>query len=139
MPRTSSSGSSNKPLSYKSAVFQTPRAPVALPSRPAVPAIPTYNPPPQLHSHHVQVERPGFFSNMWQGFGLGAGQSIAFNMFRSDPKPVVVTAPPSGPAATASSPLPPPVDRIRRSKEYVQCMEEAKQDEDACKHLLDQH
>ncbi len=91
-----------------------------------------------MHSHQVQVQQPGFFSNMWQGFGLGAGQSIAFNMFRNDPKPVVVTAPPSGPAA-ATSPLPPPADRIRRSKEYVQCMEEARQDEDACKHLLDQH
>jgi hypothetical protein len=74
---------------------------------------------------------------MWQGFGLGAGQSIAFNMFRSDPKPVVVAAPP--PAATGPSPLPPPADRIPvpRSKEYVQCMEESKGDEDACRQFIE--
>jgi hypothetical protein len=74
------------------------------------------------------VQQPGFFSNMWQGFGLGAGQSIAFNMFRSptEVKHVHESVPPVA------------ADRIPtfHSKEYVQCMEEAKQDEEACKHLL---
>lgn len=36
---------------------------------------------PQQINHTIQ--QPGFFSNMWQGFGLGAGQSIAMNIFRS--------------------------------------------------------
>ena len=142
MPRTSSSGSSggrSAPLSFKSVVFQTPRAPVALPSRSAVPAIPTYNPPPQMHSHQVHVQQPGFFSNMWQGFGLGAGQSIAFNMFRSDPKPVVVTAPaPTASAATeAATPTHLQLRIPKPSKEYIQCMEESKGDEDACRQFIE--
>ncbi len=41
------------------------------------------------HSHNHTVEKPGFFSNMWQGFGLGAGQSIAHNIFRSNPETTV--------------------------------------------------
>ncbi len=36
-------------------------------------------------SHSVDIKQPGFFSNVFQGFGLGTGQSLAFNMFRSDP------------------------------------------------------
>ncbi len=72
---------------------------------------------------------PGFFSNAWQGFGFGAGQSIAANIFRSDPKPATVIV---------SQPAPERIPSLRStSKEYVQCMEEAKQDEEACKHLLD--
>ena len=36
---------------------------------------------PQQINHTIQ--QPGFFSNVMQGFGLGAGQSIAMNIFRS--------------------------------------------------------
>jgi hypothetical protein len=36
---------------------------------------------PQQINHTIQ--QPGFFSNVMQGFGLGAGQSIAMNLFRS--------------------------------------------------------
>ncbi len=63
-----------------------------------------------------KVEQPGFFSNMIQGFGLGAGQSLAFNLFRSDP---VVKHVHVGP-----------------SQEYTKCMEE-KNDAAECKQYLD--
>jgi hypothetical protein len=79
--------------------------------------------------HHV--ERPGFFSNLWQGFGLGAGQSIAFNMFRSDPvvKHVHETIPPIVSKTPAADSLP---------NEYVQCMKESQNDKEACKQYLEQ-
>ncbi len=63
---------------------------------------------------------------MWSGFGWGAGQSIASNMFRSPTQVVHSTMP------TA------PHDRIIFSKEYQQCMEESKQDKEACKQYLGQ-
>ena len=63
--------------------------------------------------HSVEVKQPGFFSNVFQGFALGTGQSLAFNMFRSDP---VVKH-----------------EHIHvEPKEYKQCMED-RQDEDYCK------
>jgi hypothetical protein len=44
--------------------------------------------PPIPHSPNlpqtVQVQPPGFFSSVLQGFGLGAGSSIAHNMFDSN-------------------------------------------------------
>ena len=128
MPRSSSSSSGkgrSTPFSYKAAVFQTPRTPVPL-------ARPVAAPPAPTHMTH-SVQQPGFFSNMWQGFGLGAGQSIAFNMFRSptEVKHVHESAPAAPVAAPAAT-----RERITFSKEYTQCMEEAKQDEEACKHLL---
>lgn len=145
MPRNSSSSSSSgssriglgswgkasavasKPLSYSGAAFQTPRAPVPLPSGPAMPAA----------TAPAAAATPGFFANAWQGFGFGAGQSIAANIFRSDPKPatVVVQAPPDT-TTTVTTPVRIPNFRST-SKEYVQCMEEAKQDKEACRHLLD--
>ena len=128
MPRNSSSSSRSKPLSFKSAVFQTPRAPVALP-RAAAP-LPAYRPPAGPPAAvpavtQVQMQPPGFFSSVIQGFGLGAGQSFAFNMFRSPEKVVVEHRP----AAVT--------DRIPRSKEYTQCMEESKQDEEACRQFIE--
>ncbi len=63
-----------------------------------------------------KVEQPGFFSNMIQGFGLGAGQSLAFNLFRSDP---VVKHIHVGP-----------------SQDYTKCMEE-KNDTEECKKYLE--
>lgn len=74
----------------------------------------------QTVHHQVEVERPGFFSNMWQGFGLGAGQAIAHNVFRSDPEVKVVHE-------HVTSNLP---------KEYVQCMKDNKDDKDLCKQFL---
>ena len=37
----------------------------------------------QVQQINHKIEQPGFFSNVMQGFGLGAGQSIAMNIFRS--------------------------------------------------------
>ncbi len=39
--------------------------------------------PVQIQQINHKIEQPGFFSNVMQGFGLGAGQSIAMNIFRS--------------------------------------------------------
>lgn len=86
--------------------YTAPKIPVSLPSRPAAP---TYSQP----QAPATQERPGFFSNMWQGFGLGAGQAIAHNMFRSNP---VVT-----------------VQHVSNSKEYEQCMKDNNNDKDFCK------
>ncbi len=75
-------------------------------------------PAPVVHTH--KIEQPGFFSNVLQGFGLGAGQSIAMNLFRS-PTEVKHTY--------ESAPL--------QSKEYIQCMKESENDTEACKQYLD--
>jgi hypothetical protein len=71
------------------------------------PSRPSHTPTVQ---HSVEVKQPGFFSNVFQGFALGAGQSLAFNMFRSDPvvKHEHIQVP---------------------SKEYQQCMKENNNDE----------
>jgi hypothetical protein len=65
---------------------------------------------------------------MWSGFGWGAGHSIAANLFRSPTQVVHTTA--------AVAPITPLHDRIPPSKEYQQCMEESKQDKEACKQHL---
>lgn len=81
-------------------------------------------PAPSTHHHHtVEVERPGFFSNMWQGFGWGAGQTIARNIFGNDPvvKHVHEQA---------------PKPDIQLPKEFVQCMKDNQNDKDLCKQFL---
>lgn len=89
--------------------YTSPKTPVSFPSRSSKPL---YTPSPQAPAPAAQ--QPGFFSNMWQGFGLGAGQAIAHNMFRSDP---VVT-----------------VKHVNNtSKEYEQCMKDNNNDKDLCK------
>jgi hypothetical protein len=67
---------------------------------------------------------------MWQGFGLGAGQSIAMNIFRSDPK---VTHIHENVSTTSS------VSNLEKSlpKEFVQCMKESNNDKDLCKQYLE--
>ena len=78
--------------------------------------------------NHHQPQQPGFLSNMWQGFGLGAGQSIAMNMFRSDPKVTHIheTQPNSIVQQTTIE-----------SKEYIQCMKESQNNKEACKEYLE--
>ena len=72
----------------------------------------------QLQQHH----QPSLVSNIIQGFGLGVGQSIANNIFRSDPvvKHIYETPP------------------NNNSKEYIQCMKESNNDKEACKEYLEQ-
>jgi hypothetical protein len=74
--------------------FSTPKVPVSVPK--------------------LQQERPGFFSNMWQGFGLGAGQAIAYTMFRSDSVVTQTSVP----------------------KEYEQCMKDNNDDKELCEMFL---
>lgn len=101
--------------------FSSPKSPVMFPKKPYFPpktVTPSTTPAPQaLTPAPIQQERPGFFSNMWTGFGLGSGQAIGHNMFRSDPvvKHVHTNVP----------------------KEYDQCMKDNNNDMDLCKQFLD--
>jgi hypothetical protein len=110
MPRSSSKSGHFSRNSKSSYSYSSPKSPISSPVSSSI-----------VHHNH-QIERPGFFSNMWQGFGLGAGQSIAMNMFRSDPKVTHIheNAPVSN--------LP---------KEYIQCMKESDNDKEACKQYLE--
>jgi hypothetical protein len=82
-------------------------------SRTYTPSIPT--------THSVKIEQPGVFSNMWSGFGLGAGQAIAHNIFRSTP-------------AVPTVPVTPVVQTDHR--EFEQCMKDSGNDMEACRKLL---
>lgn len=124
MPRSSWSSRSRSSTPPKPAVS---RAPVTKPaaSQPATvasAAVPTV--------HNVKVEQPGFFSNMWQGFGLGAGQAIAHNIFRSDP---VVKHVHESPAASSTVPT---AVAMELPKEFVQCMKDNHNDTELCKQFL---
>jgi hypothetical protein len=122
MPRSSSSPTRSSSSSSPSSRVVPARSSYSY-SSPKSPAL-----PPVQH-HTMQVQQPGFFSNMWQGFGLGAGQSIAFNMFRSDP--VVKHVHEGSSQATPSS-------GTSQPKEYVQCMKESNNNAEACKQYLEQ-
>jgi hypothetical protein len=89
----------------------------------------TSTPSPIVQYNH-QIKQPGFFSNMWQGFGLGAGQSIAMNIFRSDPKisHIHENANVSNNVSSLEKNLP---------KEFIQCMKENNNDKDLCKQYLE--
>lgn len=132
-----SSRSSSKP-SYS---YSSPKSPVPAPT----PA-PSYSPPVVHHNH--QVQQPGFFSNMWQGFGLGAGQSIAMNIFRSDPKvthvhenaPSSVTTPPANSESFYSTEFTKCMKEKWDDKEmcnqYIQCLKDNKDDKSLCKQYM---
>jgi hypothetical protein len=111
----SSSRSSSKP-SYS---YSSPKSPIVAPT-----------PTPSMIHHNHQVQQPGFFSNMWQGFGLGAGQSIAMNIFRSDPKVTHIHEnAPSASITTQSS-------ETFYSKEFTQCMKDKWDDKETCKQYI---
>jgi hypothetical protein len=65
---------------------------------------------------------------MWTGFGLGAGQSMAMNMFRSDPVVKHVHDTPIKATSELEANLP---------KEFVQCMKDNNNDKDLCKQFLE--
>lgn len=117
----SSSYFSSKPLKL-SYSYSSPKAPVSVPTSSTTNTLP-------VQHHKVEVEKPGFFSNMWQGFGLGAGQSIAMNIFRSDP---VVKHFHETPTVKATSEL-----ESNLPKEFVQCMKDNNNDKDLCKQFLE--
>lgn len=109
--RSSSRPSSKSPSRLSSTSLQTK-------SRTQTQPQPQPQPQNVYHSHNHSVEKPGFFSNMWQGFGLGAGQSIAFNIFRSNP----VTT----------------VNHVHTEvpKEYENCIKESFNDKQKCAEYL---
>ena len=82
--------------------------------------------------HNIKVEQPGFFSNVFQGFGLGAGQAIAHNIFRSDPvvQHIHTPQPQSQPIQEKS--------KLEEAlpKEFVQCMKEYDNNKELCKQYL---
>ena len=79
---------------------------------------------PQVVQHNHQIQQPGFFSNILQGFGLGTGQAIAHNIFRSDPVVKHVTVP------TNTS------ETQHQPKAYIQCMKEY-DNKDLCEQYLE--
>ncbi len=123
MPGRSSSHSSPRSSSLSSAPpsfsYSSPKSP-----------IPTSLYMPSHIHHNVSVQKPGFFSNMWQGFGLGAGQSIAMNIFRSDP--TVTHVHENTISTTKQSKL-----ESSLPKEFVQCMKDNNNDKDLCKQFLE--
>jgi hypothetical protein len=118
-----SGGRAVAPAPYK---WHSPRAPAAVPVSVPV-SVPVAPPSPVV----VQQQQPGLFSNMWSGFGWGAGHSIAANIFRSPTQIVHTTAATPVPGTATAYP------RIPTSKEYEQCMEESKQNREACKQYLE--
>lgn len=149
MPRSSSSSRSSRSPSRSSQSFSSrpsysyssPKTPITMPvgvvpSKPIPTSTPTPYSSPSLTSQNQQVERPGFFSNMWTGFGLGAGQSIAMNIFRSDPvvKHVHDTPPTTSTLSTTGQ----STISIEASlpKEFIQCMKDNNNDKDLCKQFL---
>lgn len=123
----SSSRSSYSRPSYIPRSTPVAPAPVPIPAATPVPASTTSTIP------QIQVQQPGFFSNLWQGFGLGAGQSIAHNIFRSDPKVTHIheTTPVASTHTSTRN------NNEEFPKEYIQCMKDNNDDKELCKFLLD--
>ena len=119
------SSSFSRSLSKPSYSYSSPKSPVSAPTVASTPQHSVVN-----HTH--QVQQPGFFSNMWQGFGLGAGQSIAMNIFRSDPKVTHVheNAPSSSSVSSVSG------SESFYSKEFNQCMKDKWDDKETCKQYV---
>lgn len=120
-----SSSYSSRSSSRPSYSYTSPKSPVA------PPPVSTPAPSSSVVNHNHQVQQPGFFSNMWTGFGLGAGQSIAMNIFRSDPKVTHVheNAPSSSISSAASL-------ETFYSKEFTQCMKDKWDDKETCKQYI---
>jgi hypothetical protein len=129
MPRSNNSFSSNRSTSFSSSRLSQPSTySYSSPKTPIT--VPTTTSTPSVQQHNVQIEKPGFFSNMWTGFGLGAGQSIAMNIFRSDPKVNHIHENIS--VGTTKSTL-----EENLPKEFVQCMKDNDNDKDLCKQFLE--
>jgi hypothetical protein len=110
MPRSSSSPSRSSRSSSSSYTKPTVSKPIVTPATQTI---------------EVKQQPQGFFSNMWQGFGLGTGQAIAHNMFRSDP---VVKHEHINTTRNSAT----------ENKDYVQCMKDYNDDELYCKKYLEQ-
>jgi hypothetical protein len=129
------SSSSLRRSSKPSYSYSSPKSPVSIPN-------PVATSTPSVVNHNHQVQQPGFFSNMWQGFGLGAGQSIAMNIFRSDPKvtPVHENVPSTNNSKLLysiefSQCLKDKWDNKEACKQYIQCLKDNKDDKSLCNQL----
>jgi hypothetical protein len=91
-----------------------------------------------------QMQQPGFFSNIMQGFGLGAGQSIAMNIFRSEPKisyknennevkPLANLESLHNTEYTAC--IKDKWNNVDICKEYIKCLNDNKDNKDLCKDI----
>lgn len=132
MPRSSSTSrtiSNSRTKTHSFSSKQVPR-----PSTSSIPSTSSLTPSLPVQ-HNVKVEQPGFFSNMWQGFGLGAGQAIAHNIFRSDPIVHHVHTPPQPPSQPIQE-----KSKLEESlpKEFVQCMKEYDNNKELCKQYLNE-
>jgi hypothetical protein len=107
MPRTNKSSLSNKQVSPS----PSPVTPNSLPSTSHANTVATVQQSSVL---------PGLFSNIISGFGLGAGQSIAFNLFRPSSVSPIIENP----------------KNKDFSQDYVQCVKDNR-DEELCKKLFD--
>jgi hypothetical protein len=117
---TSSSSRSSKKPSYS---YSSPKSSAITPSLSSI------SHSPVVHHNH-QVQQPGFFSSVVQGFGLGAGQSIAMNIFRSDPKVTHVHE--NTPTSTSTL----SISESFYSKEFAQCLKDKYDDKESCKQYI---
>jgi len=128
MPGRSSSSSGRSSSSSRSS-YSTSRSSYSRPSyasRTSPAPTPAPTPAPSVSQQsipQIQVQQPGFFSNMWQGFGLGTGQSIAMNLFRSNPTVTHIHETSGGSTTSTESPY---------SKEFIQCMKDNNNDKNIC-------
>lgn len=123
MPSKSSNTSRASPtfkISKSSYSYKSPKSPI-------LPSVNSVNTPSTMQ-HNVNVQQPGFFSNMWQGFGFGTGQTFAHNLFRSDPTVTHIHTNAKQTISTLESNLP---------KEFVQCMKDNNNDKELCKQFLE--
>jgi hypothetical protein len=81
----------------------------------------TSSPSSSNANNKQEVEKPGMTSSIIQGFGLGAGQSIAYNIFRNDKEDNTYTSP----------------SKQSYTNEYEQCMKDINNDKELCKQFLD--
>lgn len=131
-PRSSSfsrSSSIRSPPSRSSYSYSSPKSPLPAPTPTPIPSAPT-----SVVNHHHQVQQPGFFSNMWTGFGLGAGQSIAMNIFRSDPKVTHVHE--NAPSVSTTPVVPATNTETFYSTEFSKCLKEKWDDKETCKQYI---
>ena len=98
--------------------------------------------------HHVEVEGPGFWRSMKQGFGFGIGSTIGRGMFESKPQADAnqpyKAAPATGDYVACMAVKENTWEACKyfdqspclAPREYIQCMREAKYEYAACKHYL---
>lgn len=118
MPHSSSRSKSSSSKSSNSKSYSSPRSPVL--------SYPTYQ---SRSIIHIEQQKQGFFSKVFDGFAYGTGSSIAQNMFRKNEVTIKNET-------TTSSPIESKLESKLESKEYLQCLKDTNNDKDACEHYL---